>query len=267
MLKMIGFVALFAASLCASPSILEDLAKNIANSVRGEAPKLSKSTGSSILTQTTYSSANYNVHFEAPAGWAITSIDSVANRVLLNVAKSGRNSVLIYVTKHATASEAIYWDAYSAWLGVRTAYGASLVTPYVLSALDTLSSPYHLSYVQLEYETQSSTRVYDLVAASKGTVSQFVAYSATTADYDVNFADYDAIWEGMSFYDDVVAVNGGGGSVLPKGGTGVTIRGNTVLNPHGLRLEFRDANGRTRQTSSQKRIELDKAQKLFLQVK
>jgi hypothetical protein len=267
MFKAARFVAILAMYLGASPSILEDLSKNIANSVRAEAPKLSKSGASSILTQTTYSSANYNVHFEAPAGWAITAVDSVANRVLLNVAKTGRNSVLIYVTKHATANEAMYWDAYSTWLGVRTAYGASVETPYVLATADTSSSPYHLSYVQLQYETLNGTRVYDLVAASKGLFSQFVAYSATAADYDVNYADYDAIWEGLSFYDDAVTIQGAGGGVLPKGGAGVSIRGNTVWNPRGLRLEFRDAAGRNTLTSSEKRIELDKARKLFLKVK
>lgn len=261
-----AFLALFVGVATASAPVFQELPRFLAQNTTVPASALSKGSASAVVSQSQYSSANYNVSFTCPAGWTITAIDSVANRVLLNVSKTGRNSVLIYVTKHATADEAVYWDAYSTWLGVRTAYGASTTAPYVMVATDTLAAPYHLSYVQLEYDVQAGTRVYDLVAASKGVFSQFVAYSATAADYDANSADYDAIWDGMNFYDDVVPIQGAGGGVLPKGGTGVSLHGNILLNPHGLTLDLRDANGRRRITSSQKRIELDKAQKLFLKV-
>ena len=263
MIKATLFTTIFMGAVWASSANFLDfaplLAKSLAldqNAVPASLAKVGtvgKGTmgASTSLALTSYASANYNVRFQCPSGWTITSIDSVANRVLLNVAKIGRNSVLVYVTKHATASEANYWDAYSTWLGVRTAFGSSQTTPYVVAAVDTTTSPYHLSYVQLEYEPSTVVRIYDLVSASKSLFGQFVAYSATLADYDANSADYDAIWDGMSFYDDAVALNS------PTGG-------NLVLNPHGLTLEFRDAAGRVQLESAQKRIELDKAQKLFL---
>jgi hypothetical protein len=271
MLKAARFVVVCAACLAASPSDFKDLSDHLVRAVPGANPKVSASSSSAVVAatsvETAYASATYNVRFQCPPGWTITAIDSVANRVLLNVAKTGRNNVLIYVTKHATANEATYWDSYSTWMAVRTTYGSATEAPFVTVAFDTAASPYHLSYVQLEYETLNGSRVYDLIAASKGVFSQFVAYSATTADYDANHADYDAIWDGLAFHDDPVVIQGaGGGGVLPKGASGVTLRGNTVLNPRGLRLEFRDATGRHALTSSRTLIELDKGRKLFLKV-
>ncbi|MCD6025324.1 MAG: hypothetical protein K0Q91_2240 [Fibrobacteria bacterium] len=242
-----------------------DLQDRLRILAEGQVPALAKS---GALTATSYTSSNYNASFHCPPGWTITAIDSTPTRVLLNVAKTGRNSVLVYLTRNVTNAEAVFRDAYSAYLAVRTAYGAAQDYPLVLAAFDTSAEAgaLHMSYVQLEYTPSGGpTRIYDMISGSTGVYSHFVAYSATESDYDANYEDYDAVGEGLEFLTDVVPVLPP--NPLPKGSHGITVRGNMVLNPGGFKIEFLNAQGRRQMASSEKRIQVDNAQKLFLKVR
>lgn len=242
-----------------------DLESALGAVARGEAPQAGGLAKTSVLTSTTYISAYFNANFTCPPGWTITTADSTPERMLLNVAKAGRNSVLVYLTRNATAAEATFRDSYSTFLAVRTTYGSASGYPAVMVAYDTSASPVHVSYVNLEYDPPGGTRVYDLYAFSTSIYSHFVAYSAATADYDLNYADYDAITEGLDFYS-TVTINGEPQDPLLKGAAGVTFRGHTVLNPNGYKIDFLDSKGRKRLASSAKRIEIDRTEKLFLKI-
>jgi hypothetical protein len=243
-----------------------DLEGRLAAVAQGTTAPLAKA---GALTSTTYYSTYYNMDFKCPTGWTITSVDSTADRILLNVAKTGRNSVLVYGSRFATPTEAVYRDSYATFLGVRTAFGASSVSdeaPLVYAAFDTTVSGLHVSYVQLEYETAGGTRIYDLISGSRSTFSHFVAYSASLSDYDANYEDYDAVGEGLDFINVVTIEPPLPPNPLPKGSSGVTWQGNTIVNPNGLKIEFLDAKGGRHMVSKEKRIKVDPAQKLFLKI-
>jgi hypothetical protein len=264
-----ALVSLVSLATPAGADGLEARLKAVAGTKAGDAASLGTPLGvplakTGALTATSYVSTYFNVNFTCPSGWQITAFDSSATTAILTVSKSGRNSVLVYLTRHATATEARYMDSYATFMAVRITYGSSIDYPVVRTAFDTTSEPMHLSYVQVDYTLSGNVaRVYDLASASSGIHGQFVAYSATLADYNANHADYDAIWDGLNF--NTVSVEPGlPPNPLPKG---VTWSGATLLNPHGFRVDLHDARGRTVISSSERRIVTRKADKLFPKVR
>jgi hypothetical protein len=257
MKRMMAGLLLLAGTAGAGES---DLGTRLSASARGDSPALRKT---SALTATSYTSTYFNVKFTCPSGWTIANFDSTTSRVTFNVVKSGRNNVVVYVTRNATATEATLRDSWSLNSAIGAVWKVSYETPAIAFYLDTTLSDLHVTYAQLEYSLNGTTkRIYDVSSASTGTGALMSFYATTLSDYNANGADYDAVGAGLDFntYTPVQPL-------LAKGASGVTIRGNTVLNPGELKIEFLDAIGRKRLVTSEKRIQMDPAEKLFLKVR
>ena len=221
-------------------------------------PVLSKS---GALTATSYTSTYFNMTFTCPSGWTISNFDSTASTVTFKVNKTGRQSVTVFGSRMTTATEARLMDSHAIASAIKAVYPASQASPSVASFADTSASGVHVGYVNLDYDASGSSRVYDMITASTGIYSQFVAYSVTLSDYNSNYADYDAISDNIDFVTTV-----GVAKAMSKQAPGVTQQGNTVFNPGGFKIDFLNAQGRKEMVSSERKITLDPSRKLFLKV-